>query len=145
MALLNGNANAIRDLLTNARVIAVVGMSDNPARASYGVANFLKVQGYTIYPVNPTLKEIDGQQVYPTLADVPEPIDIVDVFRRPEYLAGVVDDAIAVNAKAVWAQLGIHDPAAVDKAAAAGLPIVTNHCIKIEYLSLGVERVESAK
>jgi uncharacterized protein len=140
MALLNDNPDAMRDLLQNAHVIAVVGMSDNPSRASYGVAKFLKNQGYTVYPVNPTLDQIDGETVYHSLSEVPEPIDIVDVFRRPEYLEGVVDEAIAANAKAVWAQLGIHDDKAVEKANAAGLDIVTNHCAKIEVMRLGVEK-----
>jgi uncharacterized protein len=140
MALLNDNPEAVRELLENARVIAVVGMSDNPARPSSGVAKFLKNQGYTIYPVNPTLDSIDGEKVYHSLNDIPEPIDIVDVFRRPEYLEGVVDEAIKANAKAVWGQLGIHTDAAVEKANAAGLDIVTNHCAKIEFMRLGVRK-----
>lgn len=130
------NDTALRDLLGSARVIAVVGMSDNPARASYQIGRYLKRAGYTIYPVNPTLTEIEGETVYATLADVPEPIDIVDVFRRPEFLAGVVDEAIAVGAKAVWAQLGISDEDAARKAEAAGIPMVMDHCIKVDHARL---------
>ncbi len=130
------NDNALRDLLESARVIAVVGMSDNPSRASYQIGRYLKRMGYTVYPVNPTLTEIEGDKVYATLADVPEPIDIVDVFRRPEFLSGVVDEALVVGAKAVWAQLGISDEDAARKAAAAGVPIVMDRCIKVDHARL---------
>lgn len=129
----NLNDDAIRDLLRNARVIAVVGHSDRPTRTSYQIAQFLKRVGYTVYAVNPTITTVDGEKSYPSLADVPEPIDIVDVFRRSEYLLGVVDDAIAAGAKAVWAQLGISDAEAGRKAEAAGLDIVMDRCIKVEY------------
>ncbi|MFN8447296.1 MAG: CoA-binding protein [Anaerolineae bacterium] len=83
------------------KAIAVVGHSDDPGRTSYQIGRFLKGAGYTVYPVNPSIESVDGDQAYATLADVPEPIDIVDVFRRSEYLAGVVDEAIAVGAKVV--------------------------------------------
>jgi uncharacterized protein len=130
------NDSAVRDLLANARVIAVVGYSDKPHRTSYQIAGFLKRAGYTVYAVNPTVSVIDGQPCYPSLADVPEPIDIVDVFRRSEYLPGVVDDAIAAKAKAVWAQLGVYDAEAGRKAEAAGLRVVMDACIKVEYIRL---------
>ena len=122
------------DLLRKARVIAVVGHSDDPTRTSYRIAHFMREVGYKVYPVNPTVDSIDGEHSYPSLADIPEPIDIVNVFRRSEYLSGVVDDAAAVGAKLVWAQLGIHDSEAVRKALAAGMDIVTNTCIKVSYL-----------
>jgi predicted CoA-binding protein len=125
-----------RELLQSAKVIAVVGFSDDPNRTSHQIGKFLMRVGYTVYPVNPTVKEIDGVKVYPTLADVPEPIDIVNVFRRSEYLSGVVDEAIAVNARAVWAQLGVYDPAAADKAAQAGLDMIMDTCIKVSYNTL---------
>lgn len=130
------NDTDLRDLLASARVIAVVGMSDNPLRPSYQIGRYLKRAGYTVYPINPTLAEIEGDKVYTTLADVPEPIDIVDVFRRPEFLSGVVDEALAVGAKAVWAQLGISDEDAARKAAAAGVPMVMDRCIKVEHARL---------
>ena len=124
---------AVRLLLGNSRVIAVVGHSDKPYRTSYQIAHFLKRVGYTVYPVNPSVEQIDGERSYASLADVPEPIDIVNVFRRSEYLSGVVDEAIAVGAKAVWAQLGVYDEKAARKAEAAGLDIVMDQCIKVEY------------
>lgn len=120
-------------LLEMARVIAVVGYSDNPSRPSNQIGRYLKRAGYTVYAVNPTLSTIDGETCYPSLADVPEPIDIVDVFRRPVYLPGVVDDAIAVRAKSVWAQLGISHPEAARKAVDAGLPLVMDACIKVSH------------
>ena len=125
-----------RQLLESAKVIAVVGYSNDPTRTSYQIGKFLKQVGYTVYPVNPTVSEIDGEKVYATLADVPEPIDIVDVFRRSEYLAGVVDEAIAAQAKAVWAQLGVFDNDAAAKAEAAGLTMVMDTCIKVSYNQL---------
>jgi predicted CoA-binding protein len=125
-----------RQLLETAKVIAVVGYSNDPTRTSYQIGKFLKQVGYTVYPVNPSVSEIDGEKVYATLADVPEPIDIVNVFRRSEYLAGVVDAAIAVQAKAVWAQLGVFDNDAAAKAEAAGLTMVMDTCIKVSYNQL---------
>lgn len=130
------NDNTVRDLLANARVIAVVGYSDKPSRTSYQIAQYLKRAGYKVYPVNPSVETIDGEKSYASLADVPEPIDIVNVFRRSEYLPGVVDDAIAVGAKAVWAQLGVYDTAAGQKAESAGLITVMDACIKVEHSRL---------
>ncbi len=133
---LNRDDRAMRDALRSARVIAVVGHSDNPARTSYRIAQYLRQAGYTVYPVNPQVAAIDGEPSYPTLADVPEPIDIVNVFRRSEHLAGVVDEAIAVGAKTVWAQLGVFDHDAGEKALRAGLNVAMNACIKVEHLRL---------
>lgn len=141
---LNQNSDAMREVLKNARVIAVVGHSANPSRTSYQIAAFLRDRGYTIYPVNPTVSEIPGfGQSYASLADVPEPIDIVDVFRRSEFLPAVVDEAIAAGAKTVWAQLGIMiEDEARDKALVAGLNVAMDACIKVEYMRLKVERVK---
>ena len=125
---------AQRAILAGAKVIAVVGHSDNPGRTSYQIGRFMKSVGYTVYPVNPTVETIDGEQSYPTLADVPESIDIVDVFRRSEYLAGVVDEAIAIGAKVVWAQLGVYDAAAAQAGEAAGVVVIMDNCIKVSYL-----------
>ena len=122
-----------RDVLAATRVIAVVGFSDNPSRTSHAIGRYLQRAGYTVYPVNPTVERIGELKSYPTLADVPEPIDIVNVFRRSEFLLGVVEDAIAVGAKLVWAQLGITSPAAAARAAEAGLPLIMNNCIKITH------------
>lgn len=131
--IISNNDAAKRDLLQKSRVIAVVGHSDDPSRTSYQIAQYLRRAGYTVYPVNPMVTEIDGQKSYGSLADIPEPIDIVDVFRRSEYLPEVVDAAIAAGAKAVWAQLGVSDDDAARKAADAGLDAVMDRCIKVEH------------
>ncbi|RUR84612.1 CoA-binding protein [Chlorogloeopsis fritschii PCC 9212] len=138
MPLLKGNDNVMRDVLARAKVIAVVGHSDKPERTSYQIAQFLRSVGYTVYPVNPTVKEIDGQLSYSSLQEIPEAVDIVNIFRRSEYLGEIVDEAIAINAKTVWAQLGISNQQAAQKALDAGLNIVMDACIKVEYLRLGI-------
>ena len=126
----------LRQILARPKIIAVVGHSDKPDRPSYQIARFLQSVGYKVYPVNPVVQEIDGQPCYASLAEVPEPIDIVNVFRRSQYLAEVVDEAIAVQAKTIWAQTGVADAAAGQRAIAAGLNAVMNACIKVEYLRL---------
>lgn len=136
--LITHHDTVLRDLLSTARVIAVVGHSDRPSRTSYQIAAFLRQAGYTVYAVNPEVQTIDGQPCYPALADVPEAVDIVNVFRRPQFLPGVVDEAIAVGAKAVWAQLGVVHADAARRAEAAGLPLVMDACIKVEYRRLGL-------
>ena len=138
MANLNTNDAQMREVLTNARVIAVVGHSEQPHRTSYRIAQYLRAAGYTVYPVNPTVTTIDGEKSYASLAEVPEHIDIVNVFRRSEYVAEVVDEAIAVGADAVWVQLGIVDEAARDTALAAGLDVAMDKCIKVEHARLAV-------
>ncbi len=127
---------AIQSLLQQAKVIAVVGHSDKPSRISYQIGEFLRSQGYTVYPVNPSVAEIAGQPSYPSLADVPEPVDIVNVFRRSDYLPEVVTEAIAIQAKAIWAQLGVKHPQAIQLADTANLDFVMNRCIKIEHQRL---------
>lgn len=125
---------AQRTLLAATKVIALVGYSDDPSRTSYQIGAFLKDVGYTVYPVNPMVATIDGEKSYPALADVPEPIDIVNVFRRSEFLSGIIDEALAVGAQAVWAQLGVADDEAAAKGEAAGLPVIMDTCIKVSYL-----------
>lgn len=139
---LNLDEQARRDVLVNSTVIAVVGMSDDPMYASYEVGKYLAQVGYTVYPVNPTIDNIDGQPTYKSLADVPEPIDIVDVFRKSMYLSGIVDEAIAVGAKTVWAQQDVYDYEAVRKALDAGLNIATDLCIRTEHQRLFSNMVE---
>ncbi|MCP6760081.1 MAG: CoA-binding protein, partial [Fischerella sp. CENA71] len=124
MPLLKRNDSAMRDVLTHAKIIAVVGNSDKPERTSYQIAQFLRSVGYTVYPVNPTVKEIDGQPSYSSLKEIPGSVDIVNVFRRSEYLSEIVDEAIAINAKTVWAQLGVVNQQAAQKALDAGLNVV---------------------
>lgn len=130
------DSTQLRELLKQARVIAVVGHSDQPYRTSYNIGRYLRDAGYKVYAVNPTIESVDGERAYATLADVPEPIDIVNVFRRAEYLQGVVDDAIAVKAKAVWAQLGVVDHQAAGTAEQAGLSMVMNRCIMVDHRAL---------
>ena len=130
--------DALREMLSDSKVVAVVGHSDKPFRTSYQIAQYLRDAGYKVYPVNPTVSEINGERVYASLAEIPEAIDIVDVFRRSEYLEGVVQDAIQVGAKAVWAQLGVADLIAEKEAVAAGLPIVMDRCIKIDHRRLSI-------
>lgn len=126
----------IADILHSVKTIALVGASPNAARPSNGVMGYLLGKGYHVIPVNPGLvgKEILGQPVYGKLADIPEPIDMVDVFRAPEYLDAVVDDALALPAKprVIWSQLDIRNDAAAEKAEAAGLKVVMNRCPAIE-------------
>ncbi|HEY9617893.1 MAG TPA: CoA-binding protein [Microcoleaceae cyanobacterium] len=140
MPTVNPTDPVLRQILQEARVIAVVGHSGKPDRVSYQIAQFLRQVGYTVYPVNPVVREIEGQPCYPSLREVPEAVDIVNVFRRSQFLVGVVEEAIAIHAKTVWAQLGITDPVAAQMAQEAGLTMVMDACIKVEYWRLGIER-----
>ena len=130
--------STMHQVLTQAKVIAVVGHSNRADRPSYQIAHFLRQVGYRVYPVNPAVQEIDGHLSYPDLQAIPEPIDIVNVFRRSNYLAEVIAQAIAAQAKTVWAQLGIADPIAAETAQEAGLTVIMDACIKVEYLRLGL-------
>jgi uncharacterized protein len=127
----------LADILKKTRTIALLGASPKPERPSYGVMRFLLARGYTVYPVNPGQagKEILGQRTYATLADVPQPIDMIDVFRAPEYLDGVVDEALALEnpPRFIWAQLGVRDDKAAEKGEAGGIEFVMNRCPAIEY------------
>ncbi len=122
-----------RDLLLRFRRIAMVGLSANPSRPSYRVAVHMLAYGYEVVPVNPTVESVLGIPAVPSLADVPGPLEIVDVFRRPAEVPGVVDEAIALGAQAIWLQLGLRDEAAAARARAAGIPIVQDRCIKMEH------------
>jgi predicted CoA-binding protein len=122
------SSEAIKKILEDCRTIAVVGLSSSPARASNGVAGYMKRQGYKIIPVNPREEQVLGEKSYPTLADVPVKIDLVDVFRRSEEAGKVVDEAIEVGAKAVWLQEGVIDNAAAERAQEAGLLVVMDRC-----------------
>lgn len=123
---------AIRVLL-NVRTIAVVGLSDHPGRPSYDVARYMQGQGYRIIPVNPTIRESLRQPSYPSLSAVPEPVELVNIFRRSEYVADIVDQAIAMGARGVWMQMGVIDHAVAEKARAAGLLVVMDRCLKVEH------------
>jgi uncharacterized protein len=130
----------LRDILTSVRTIAVVGASPRHERPSHGVMAYLQRCGYRAIPVNPNAVgiKINGETVYAKLADVPEPIDMVDVFRRSEMAGGVVDEALAVGAKVVWMQLGVRDDDAAARAEAHGLQVVMNRCPAIEIPRLGL-------
>jgi hypothetical protein len=125
----------IPELLRTARIIAVVGLSSDEMRPSYGVASYMQRTGYRIIPVNPNETEVLGEKAYARLEDVPEKIDIVDVFRRSVFVRGVVDSAIRVGAKAVWMQEGVIDESAAEVARAAGLEVVMDRCILKEHRS----------
>jgi len=127
----------IPELLRAAKVIAVVGLSSDEMRPSYGVAAYMQRAGYRIIPVNPNETEVLGEKAYPRLEDVPEKIDIVDVFRRSIFVRGVVDAAIRVGAKAVWMQEGVVDEEAAKLARQAGLDVVMDRCILKDHRSLG--------
>jgi uncharacterized protein len=130
----------LSDILTSVRTIAVVGASPRDERPSHGVMAYLQRRGYRTIPVNPNAAgaKILGETVYAKLADVPEPIDMVDIFRRTEAAGGVVDEAVAINAKVVWMQLGVRDAAAASRAEARGLKVVMNRCPAIEIPRLGL-------
>ena len=135
----------IRELLTNARNIAVVGLSDRPDRPSYGVASMLQRHGYRILPINPQItgERVHSEFVWRDLSQLGVPIDIVDIFRRPMAAGEAVDEAIAVRAKAVWLQLGIVNDEAAARAEAAGLKVVQDKCIKIEVMRLGIPPIDA--
>jgi len=123
--------NEVRALLNSARTIAVVGASSSPSRSSNGVMSRLLQLGYTVIPVNPNETEVLGQKAYASLADVPVPIDIVDVFRRDEFTQGVADEAVAVHAKTLWLQQGLWNEDAAARAKAGGLTVVMDECLGV--------------
>ena len=123
----------IADLLRKSRVIAVVGLSSKKFRPSYGVAEYMQKAGYRIIPVNPNETEVLGEKAYARLQDISEHVDIVDIFRRSEFVQSVVDDAIRMGASAVWMQEGVVDERAAEKARAAGLSVVMDRCILKEH------------
>lgn len=126
----------VKSLLARYRRVAVVGLSDRPDRPSYGVAEYLLNAGYAITPVNPQIEEALGVKSVAALDAAPPPIEIVDVFRRPEHVPDVVDDAIAAGAKVLWLQLGIVNEEAAQKARDAGLAVVQDRCLKVEHRRL---------
>ncbi|HUP67567.1 MAG TPA: CoA-binding protein [Sphingomicrobium sp.] len=133
----------IAELLTNARTIAVIGASDRPDRASYGVMRFLQDHGYRVLPVNPQItgEHVLGEFVWRELAQIGVPIDIVDIFRRPDAVDEAVEQAVFVGAKAVWMQIGVVNEDAAARAEQAGLKVVMDRCLKIEIARLGIPPV----
>jgi uncharacterized protein len=124
-----GTPDPADKILRSARTIAVVGLSNNPRRPSYGVARYLQRAGYRIIPVNPNVAEVLGERAYATLAELPGPVDVVEVFRRSEFVGPIVDEAIVIGAGAVWLQDGVVDEAAAERARAAGLDVVMDDCM----------------
>ncbi|HZP22516.1 MAG TPA: CoA-binding protein [Terriglobales bacterium] len=123
----------ITDLLTRAKSIAVVGLAASPLRPSYGVSHYMRSQGYRIIPVNPNITDWEGEKSYPSLLDIPHKIDIVNIFRRPEFVPEVVDQAIQIKAPAVWMQEGVIHQQAAEKARQAGIYVVMDLCILKEH------------
>ena len=121
------------DKILDMKRIAVVGLSSDPGKPSYGVARYLQRQGYDITPINPNEREVLGEKSYSSLREMPEPPEVVDVFRRPEFLDDIVEEAIEVGAKAVWIQLGIINESAARRAREAGLVVVMDRCIMVEH------------
>lgn len=124
------------EILNSAQTIAIVGLSSNPDRPSHEVAKYLKAHGYHIIPVNPREKEILGEKSYPALTLIPEPVDVVDIFRNPDEVPAIVRDAIKIKAKAVWMQEGVINEMAAVLAESAGLKVVMDHCMRKEHIKL---------
>jgi len=135
------NDQMMKEILLTAKTIASVGLSSNTGKESYWIVKYLKDQGYRIIPVNPTADEILGEKAYPDLESVPEKIDVVQVFRKPEDVPPVVEDAIKVGAKAVWMQEGIVNEDAAQKAREAGLQVVMDACMRVTHRRLIGEKL----
>lgn len=136
MKLTPPQAAAIRNILQNTKTIAVVGLSPKPGRPSNQVASYLKAAGYTIIPVNPGQDTLLGLICYPDLKAIPEPVDMVDIFRRPEHVLPVVKEAISIRAKVVWMQSGIINEEAVKLAEEAGLTVIMDRCTMVDHMDL---------
>ena len=125
-----------KEILNSSRVVAVVGLSAKPDRPSFMVASYLKENGYKIIPVNPGVREVLGEPSYPDLSSIPEPVDVVDIFRRSEEVPAIVDEAIKIGAKAVWMQEGVINEEAAARARKAGLLVVMDRCMLKEHQRL---------
>jgi uncharacterized protein len=134
----NPSDEELKRLLSQASTIAVVGASSNPERPSNGIMRRLMSVGYRVFPVNPNETQVLGERAYPSLLDVPESIDIVDVFRRSEYTPAIAEDAVKVKAKALWLQSGVTNEAAASRATAGGLMVVMDSCISVMHAVLRV-------
>jgi predicted CoA-binding protein len=128
----------LRELLSSTKTIALVGASPDPQRASHAVMHYMLDRGYRVIPVNPNEKEILGQKVYPSLREIPEPVDMVDIFRNAEAAGPVCDEAIAIGAKSIWLQLRVINEPAAQRAEAAGLKVVMDRCPAIDMPRLGM-------
>ncbi len=126
----------LRQALLGARNIAVVGLSDNPSRPSYGVARYLQSQGYRIIPVNPNITEVLGEQAYPDLISIPDVVDMVDIFRRSDQVAPHVDEAITKGVLTIWMQIGVVDQQSARRATEAGITVIMDRCALVEHRRL---------
>lgn len=129
----NASNAEMQQILASSKTVAVVGLSSNPERDSNRVATYLQQHGFKIFPVNPNESEVLGEKAYSHLSEVPEPVDIVNIFRKPEAVPGIVEEAIAKGAKSIWMQVGIVHNDAADRARAAGLKVVMGRCIMVEH------------
>ena len=129
---LNATPEEISAILKDYRTIAMVGLSNDPSRPSYQVAQYLQQHGYRIIPVNPGCQEVLGERCYPSLKEIPVPVEVVDIFRKGEAIPAIVEEAMAVGARVVWMQLGLEEPDSALRARQAGLQVVMNRCLKIE-------------
>jgi predicted CoA-binding protein len=143
MAHTNPSDDELKQLLTSATTIAMVGASGNPDKASHGIMQKLQRVGYKVIPVNPKEAEVLGERSYASLLDINQPVDIVDVFRRAEDTPSIADDAVKIGAKALWLQTGISNEDAATRAKAAGLMVVMDACIGATHAMLRVERKSS--
>ncbi len=128
-----------KEILTESKRIAVVGLSPRPERPSYAVARYLQTQGYEIIPVNPNYTEILGKKSFPNLRAVPGAVDVVDIFRRSEFVPAIVDEALTVGARYIWMQEGVLHPEAARKAEQAGVPVVMDFCMKVAHSLLRLD------
>jgi len=132
MAFENPTRERIKEILLAANTIAVVGLSEDPSKTSHMVSEAMQKKGYRIIPVNPNAKSVLGEKSYPSLKDIPEPVDIVNVFRRPEHTPPIAQDAVAIGAKVLWLQLGIANDETARIAQEGGLEVIMDRCIKVE-------------
>ncbi len=134
----------IAEVLKTSKTIAVVGASDNPTRASYQVAEYLQSEGFKIIPVNPALQELFGEKAYPDIVSIPEPVDVVDIFRNPDAVPEIVEQAIAKKAKVVWMQPGAENMQAAERATEAGLEVIMGVCMMRERKAREADMIDAS-
>jgi hypothetical protein len=132
----NATLEEIKEIIQSSKTIAIVGLSADETKDSYRVAKYMQEHGYKIIPVNPKYQEVLGEKCYSDLKSIPEKVDIVDIFRKPEAVPPIVDEAIEIGAKIIWMQLGICNNVSADNARESGLKVVMNKCIKVEYANI---------
>jgi predicted CoA-binding protein len=132
----HSDINKLRRILKTSKTLAVVGLSANWYRPSFFAAKYMQEHGYRIFPVNPAYNEVLGEKCYPSLRDIPEPVDIVDCFRKSEEIGPIAEEAVAIGAKVLWMQIGVINEAARERAEQAGLDVVMDRCVKIEHARL---------